>query len=182
MSEGSWGDQFLGSISQRTLRRQAREQLRHEQHQKKIERPTSSDTGVEAEPELTMANEDETYDDITTEIQPTHTRSSGMIRGPLSKFNAKKSEDPDTHVAEFESVCQANIIYSELERKNLFPCTLKGVAMDWYVQFEREYFDTWAKLKDTFLGRFRTDKTPVQLLQKLYTLKQSKGESIMEYS
>jgi len=78
-------------------------------------------------------------------------RGSRAIRVPLPKFIGKKGEDPDTHEAYFVLVCQANGFLKEDDQKNLFPCTLKGIAMDWYVHFESNYFASRDIMKTRFL-------------------------------
>ena len=54
--------------------------------------------------------------------------------------------------------------------------------MEWYVQYEQGHFATWAALRNAFLIRFRQEKTPVQLLQKLYKMKQGRKEPVDEYA
>lgn len=53
--------------------------------------------------------------------------------------------------------------------------------MEWYVQYETRHFTTWEALWIVFLNHFRQEKTPVQLLQKLYTLKPEWKEPVVEY-
>lgn len=44
------------------------------------------------------------------------------------------------------------------------------------------HFTTWEALRTTFLDRFQQEKTLVQLLKKLYTLKQEQKEHVVEYA
>ena len=103
------------------------------------------------------------------------------LRVKLPQFRGRRHDNPDNHVNEFEIVCAANGYLRDMDKVCYFPCTLKDIAMEWYVQYECGHFTTWVALKDAFLECFRLEKTPVQLLQKLYTIKQGSKEYVVEY-
>jgi len=65
-------------------------------------------------------------------LEGNSSKGESSIRVPLPQFSRNKNEHPNIHVAEFVSVRQANKLLIEEDRKIFFPCTLKGVAMDWY--------------------------------------------------
>lgn len=100
----------------------------------------------------------------------------------LPQFKEKRTENPDTHVNEFEMVSTANGHTSDAQKLRYFPCTLRDMAMEWYVQFEKGHFLTWDSLRTAFLVRFRQEKTPVQLMQRMYQLKQGRKETVDEFA
>lgn len=107
--------------------------------------------------------------------------AGGYMKIQLPRFKGKRTENPDTHVNEFEMVSTANGHVKNAHKLRYFPCTLRDIAMEWYVQFERGHFVTWDALRTAFLVRFRQEKTPVQLMQRLCQLKQGRKEPVDEF-
>ena len=107
---------------------------------------------------------------------------AGFARIRLPQFKGKRNDNPDTHVNEFDTVCTANGQTTDMHKLRFFPCTLRDAAMEWYIQYEQGHFATWSAMRNAFLIRFRQEKTPVQLLQKLYKMKQAHKEPVDEYA
>ena len=53
-----------------------------------------------------------------------------------------------------------------------FATNLKGEAMNLFGQYELGFIASYATLKDAFLKKFRTKKTPEDVLKKLRDLRQ----------
>ena len=82
------------------------------------------------------------------------------------RFNGKKTDDPDTHIAKFESAwktnCNRNVV--DERKMNTFQSTFGDIPTEWYSQYEEDHFTTYVELKEAFLHRFRSVKTSSQLL------------------
>jgi len=55
-------------------------------------------------------------------------------------------------MADFVLNFQANALLTKEDQNNFFPCTLKGVAMDYFIQFELKYFTSWEYHEDEVFG------------------------------
>ena len=92
-----------------------------------------------------------------------------------AKFKGKSKEDPDCHVGQFDTRWHASgyhNLYGDVVKLQQFAATLEGAAMTWYSQFAVGHFGTYDALKIAFLGRFRTEKTPNDLIKKIKKIKQ----------
>ena len=91
-----------------------------------------------------------------------------------AKFRGKSKEDPDCHVAQFQTKWEASGyagMYGDDVRKSQFAASLEGKAMTWYSQFGRGHFADFDTLCNAFLARFRQEKTPNDVLKKLKRIK-----------
>ena len=98
-----------------------------------------------------------------------------------AKFRGKSKEDPDCHVAQFQTKWEASGyagMYGDAVKKSQFAASLEGKAMTWYSQFGRGHFADFDALCNAFLARFRQEKTPNDVLKKLKRIKQ--GEMLVE--
>lgn len=123
MNIESHDEQFVGSISQRALRKLARDKDKKTKDNKdkgvvteeqwrwsksvNLKNQQSEVVNLESPPIHKMVEEA-----IIFEVGTSIIKQTGIIIVSLPKFNAKKTKDHDTHVIEFEFVCQANGIIS----------------------------------------------------------------------
>lgn len=101
-----------------------------------------------------------------------------------AKFRGKPKEDPDCHVAQFQTRWVAsgyNAVYGDPVKQQHFASTFEDKAMKWYSQFGAGHFATFDALKDAFLGRFRSEKTPTDVIKKVKSLKQ-KSKLVEDYA
>ena len=92
-----------------------------------------------------------------------------------ARFSGKSKQDPDGHVAQFETRWVASGfdgMYGDLVKKQQFAATLQGTAMNWLSQYGLNHFATYDALKQGLLGRFRKEKTTSDLLRKIKGLRQ----------
>ena len=92
-----------------------------------------------------------------------------------AKFRGKPKEDPDCHVAQFQTRWEASgydTLYAGDVKKRQFAATLEGPAMDWFSQYGLAHFLTFNALRDAFLARFRKEKTANDIITKIKHLKQ----------
>ena len=91
------------------------------------------------------------------------------------KYKGKPKEDPDCHVAQFQTRWEASgydTLYAGDVKKRQFAATLEGPTMDWFSQYGLAHYRTYAALRDAFLARFRKEKTANDVISKIKTLQQ----------
>ena len=101
-----------------------------------------------------------------------------------AQFRGKPKEDPDCHVAQFNTKWVASgydALYGDAVKRQQFAATLEGAAMSWYSQFGVGHFPTFVSLRDAFLGRFRKDKTTRDIIKRIEKMKQ-KGMLVEDYA
>ena len=66
-------------------------------------------------------------------------------------------------------------------KREQFSSTFEDKAMKWYNQFRAGHFGTSAALRDAFLGRFRSEKTPNDVIEKVKSIEQ-KSKLVEDYA
>ena len=93
----------------------------------------------------------------------------------FAQFRGKDKEDPDEHVAQFDTKWEASgfdVLYQDDVKKQQFAASLERKAMNWYKQYGAAHFADTQALQQAFLARFRKEKTPSDIRKKLEKLKQ----------
>ena len=72
----------------------------------------------------------------------------------LPNFHGLKSEDPETFLFEFEVLCRSYYYLQDSQKLNLFPSTLKGAALKWFMGLVTQSIRTWNEMKREFLERY----------------------------
>ena len=96
------------------------------------------------------------------------------LKVKFQTFTGSKKEDPDCHVSQFETKWLAggyDLVYGDPEKLQQFQATLEGKAIEWFSGYPLNAFATYDALKTGFLGRFRKEKTPNELLRKIRNMK-----------
>ena len=63
-------------------------------------------------------------------------RNINMKNIPLSSlptFRGRSTEDPDLFLFEFEILCRSYNYYDDAQKINLFPATMKDLALRWFM-------------------------------------------------
>ena len=87
-----------------------------------------------------------------------------------SKFEGKPKEDPDCHVAQFQTRWEASgydNLYKGDVKLRQFAATLEDSAKDWFRQYGLGHFATYNTLRDAFLARLRKEKRTNDIVTKL---------------
>lgn len=84
-----------------------------------------------------------------------------------------KKEDPDAHVAQFGTKWEASglEIYGDDVKKQQFAATLEGKSMNWFTKYGAAHFADTAALERAFFARFRSEKTPTDILKRIRGMK-----------
>ena len=70
----------------------------------------------------------------------------------LPSFQGMTEEDPDTFLFEFDVQCRSYEYKVDAQKLNLFPSTLKGAALRWFMGLGPPSISTWNAMKETFLS------------------------------
>ena len=85
--------------------------------------------------------------------EETHTTMKNISPSVLPNFYALRSEDPETFLFEFEVVCRTYDYMEDSQKLKLFPSTLKGASLKWFMGLATQSIRTWNDMKQTFLDR-----------------------------
>ena len=80
----------------------------------------------------------------------------------LPTFHGMESENPNTHIREFEEVCNTfkeDTTTLDLMRLKLFPFTLKDKAKIWLNSLKPRTIRNWTEMQAEFLKKFFTHRT-----------------------
>ena len=92
----------------------------------------------------------------------------------FGSFSGKSKEDPDCHVAQFETRWQARGfagVFDAQAKMRQFEATFERKVVQWFSNFAPGHFADYDALKTAFLNRFRVEKTVDDVLTKLKTVK-----------
>jgi hypothetical protein len=73
----------------------------------------------------------------------------------LPTFNGLISEDPDAFLFEFDVLCRDYDYTSEPHKLKLFPSTLKGSTLRWFMGLGGGTIDSWDEMKQAFLTKYQ---------------------------
>ena len=96
----------------------------------------------------------------------------------LPNFYGLENEDPDTFLFEFELLCRGYDYCTNDQRLKVFPLTLKGVALRWFMGLGGNCIQTWEDMKNVFLNKYQEYcKASEDIFNKI----QAEDESLEDY-
>ena len=72
----------------------------------------------------------------------------------LPNFYGLKNEDPETFLIEFEVLCRTYDYLQDAQKIKLFPSTLKGAALKWFMSLINSSIRTQEDMKQEFIERY----------------------------
>jgi hypothetical protein len=99
----------------------------------------------------------------------------------LPKFYGELGSDPDYHVREFLTACNANSAQTPSHWHAIFPTTLDGHARQWFHRQPLGHFANWMALKDAFIEKFRPVAYTDRLMEQMHDLQMTTNETIDNY-
>lgn len=78
----------------------------------------------------------------------------------LPNFHGLRNEDPETFLFEFEVLCRSYDYLQYSQKLKLFPATLKGAALKWFMGLITHSTRTWEEMKSAFLQKYQDYYTP----------------------
>ena len=97
----------------------------------------------------------------------------------LPTFHGKESENPYSHIQEFEEVCNTfkeDISNVDLMRLKFFPLTLKDKANIWLNSLRPRPIRNWGDMQAEFLNKFFSTHKTNNLKRKIYTFTSQENE------
>ena len=92
----------------------------------------------------------------------------------LPNFHGSRNEDPEEFLYEFEVVCRTYDYLEDAQKLKLFPSTLKGAALKWFMGLLTQSISTWNDMKQTFLDRYLDYCMPTNHKDEVFKMVQKK--------
>lgn len=99
----------------------------------------------------------------------------------LPSFQGMTVEDPDTFLFEFDVLCRSYDYTSDAQKLKLFPITLKGETLRWFMGFGYASIRTWNDMKEMFLSKYQDYCRTGELREEIFRMTQKKDESLEDY-
>jgi len=71
----------------------------------------------------------------------------------IPTFHGLTSEDPDAFLFEFDVLCRGYDYTTDPQKLKLFPSTLKGAALRWFMGLGGRVINNWDQMKESFLKK-----------------------------
>lgn len=107
-----------------------------------------------------------------------------MKKIPLSalpNFHGLSSEDPDEFLFEFDILCRSYDYVSPNQKLKLFPATLKGNALRWFMGLGAQAITTWDQMKEGFLTKYQDYCQTRERKEELFKMVQKEDESLEDF-
>lgn len=72
----------------------------------------------------------------------------------LPNFHGLHTEDPHTFLFEFDVVCRSYDYITDAQKLKIFPATLKGTTLRWFMGLGGNTISTWCDMKQGFLTKY----------------------------
>ena len=73
----------------------------------------------------------------------------------IPTFHGLTSKDPDAFLFEFDVLCRGYEYTTDPQKLKLFPSTLKGVALQWFMGLGGGVINNWDQMKTVFLKKYQ---------------------------
>eukprot|EP00253_Pinus_taeda_P005769 PITA_05769 len=73
----------------------------------------------------------------------------------IPTFHGLTSEDPDAFLFEFDVLCRGYDYTTDPQKLKLFPSTLKGAALSWFMGLGGGVINNWDQMKEAFLKKYQ---------------------------
>ena len=110
--------------------------------------------------------------------EETHATMKNISPSVLPNFYGLRSEDPETFLFEFEVVCRTYDYMEDSQKLKLFPSTLKGSALKWFMGLATQSIRTWNDMKQTFLDRYLDYCMPTNHKDEVFKMMQKEDENL----
>jgi hypothetical protein len=107
-----------------------------------------------------------------------------MKKIPLSalpNFHGLSSEDPDEFLFEFDILCRSYDYVSNAQKLKLFPATLKGNALRWFMSLGGHVITTWDQMKQKFLNKYQDYYRTREKREELFKMMQKEDENLEDF-
>ena len=99
----------------------------------------------------------------------------------LPNFHGLSSEDLDEFLFEFDILCRIYDYMSPNQKLKLFPATLKGNALRWFMSLGAQAITTWDQMKEGFLSKYQDYCRTREWKEELFKMVQKEDESLEDF-
>ena len=110
--------------------------------------------------------------------EETNTTMKNISPSVLPNFYGIRTEDPETFLFEFEVLCRTYDYLQDAQKLKLFPSTLKGAALKWFMSLNSSSIRTWEDMKQAFLERYLDYCMPVNHKEEVFKMLQKEDENL----
>jgi hypothetical protein len=98
----------------------------------------------------------------------------------LPTFRGMSIEDPDLFLFEFDILCRIYNYLDDAQKINLYPTTMKYLALKWFMSLGENTILSWDQMKDTFLWKYQ-DYCKDNAKNDIFKMQQTKDENPEDY-
>ena len=113
--------------------------------------------------------------------EETNATKKNISPSVLANFYGLKSEDPETFLFEFEVLCRTYDYLEDSQKLKLFPSTLKGDSLKWFMGLVTQPIRTWNDMKKTFLDRYLDYCMPTNDKDEVFKMMQREDENLEDF-
>ena len=99
----------------------------------------------------------------------------------IPTFHGLTSKDPDAYLFEFYVLCRGYDYTTDPQKLKLFPSTLKGVALRWFMGLGGGVINNWDQMKESFLKRYQDYCRSRELKDEIFQMVAKPNETLEEY-
>jgi hypothetical protein len=99
----------------------------------------------------------------------------------LPNFHGLSSEDPDEFLFEFDILCRSYDYTSNAQKLKLFPSTLKGNALRWFMSLGEHVITSWDQMKQRFLNKYQDYCRTREKKEELFKMMQKEDENLEDF-
>jgi hypothetical protein len=99
----------------------------------------------------------------------------------LPTFHRSISEDQDAFLFEFDVLCRGYDYTSKPQKLKLFPSTLKGIALHYFMGLGGGTINSWEQMKKSFLLKYQDYYRTRYLKDEIFQMTVKENESLEEY-
>jgi hypothetical protein len=99
----------------------------------------------------------------------------------LPNFHGLSSEDPDEFLFEFDILCRSYDYTSNAQKLKLFPATLKGNALRWFMSLGEHVITSWDQMKQKFLNKYQDYCRTREKKEELFKMMQKEDENLEDF-
>jgi len=99
----------------------------------------------------------------------------------LPNFHGLSSEDSDEFLFEFDILCRSYDYVNHTQKLKLFPATLKGNVLRWFMSLGGHVITTWDQMKESFLAKYQDYCRTRERKEELFKMVQKEDENLEDF-
>jgi hypothetical protein len=132
-----------------------------------------------------QVNDENTISTLVFPITNIPTRGIAPMKNiPLStlpNFHGLSTEDPDEFLFEFDILCRSYDYTTTAQKLKLFPTTLKGNALRWFMSLGVENISTWGQMRLLFLNKYQDYFQMRERREELFKMSRKEDETLEDF-